>query len=172
METNNKYVPKNTLEIEETLICDIYYKPTFSLILGALFGVLMFFTGNILAIVLGVFVLAFVLFVYLKVQDYITLSIYPSFVLVYQLGNSEMVRKIYYEDVEEWTCKDSEGKSNAVMIKLKTQEVIYKDTFQTSKAYGKFDKIMHEKETRAIQQEKNRQRELKFKFKWPFKKKK
>ncbi len=172
METNNKYVPKSTVEIEETLICDIGYKPTTSLILGVIFGVLMFFTGNILAIVLGVFVLAFAIFVYLKVADYITLSIYPSFVLVYQLKNEEMVRKIYYEDIEEWTCKDAEGKSNSVMIKLKTQEVIYKDTFQTSKVYGKFDKIMHEKETRAIQQEKNRQREFKFKFKWPFKKKK
>ena len=42
----------------------------------------------------------------------------------------------------------------------------------TTKIYEKFDKIMHEKETRAIQQEKNRQREFKFKFKWPFKKKK
>ena len=133
METNNKYEPKNTIEIEETLICDIYYKPTFSLILGAIFGVLMFFTGNLLAIMLGLFILVFVIFVYLKVKDYITLSIYPSFVLIYQLGNTEMVRKIYYEDFEEWTCKDSEGKSNAVMIKLKTQEVIYKDTFQTSK---------------------------------------
>ena len=172
METNNKYVPKSTLELEETLICDINYKPTFSLILGAIFGILMFFTGNIIAIVLGIFVLAFVIFVHFKVEDYLTLSIYPSYVLVYKLDSSELVRKIYYEDIEEWTCKDSDGKSNCVMIKLKTQEVIYKDTFQSSKVYGKFDKIMHEKETRAIQQEKNRQREFKFKFKWPFKKKK
>ena len=119
-----------------------------------------------------VFVLAFVAFVFLKVEDYLTLSIFPTFVLVYQLGSTEMVRKINYEDIEEWTCKDNEGKSNCVMIKLKTQEVIYKDTFQSSKVYGKFDKIMHEKETRAIQQEKNRQREFKFKFRWPFKKKK
>ena len=93
--------------------------------------------------------------------------------LIYKLDNNDLVRKIAYEEVEEWTCKDDGGKSNCVMIKLKTQEVIYKDTFQSSKVYSQFDKIMHEKETRAIQQEKNRQRQLKFKFKfkWPFKKK-
>ena len=66
MEQNNKFVPKSTIEIEETLICDIYYKPTFSLILGAIFGVLMLFTGNMLTIALGAFILAFVIFVYVN----------------------------------------------------------------------------------------------------------
>ena len=121
MEQNNKFVPKNTIEIEETLICDVNYKPTLSLILGAIFGVLMLFTGNILSIGLGVFILAFVIFVHMTIKDRITLSIYPSFVLIYQLDNTDNVRKIYYEDIEEWTCKDSDGKNNSVMIKLKTQ---------------------------------------------------
>ncbi len=171
MENNKEYVELSSLELTGKHICDINYKPTSTLIgafvFVALMVVLTVFTKSIYGVILGVFVLVYAIFVTKTVKDYRTLSIYDTYVLVSKLDSPNEVKKINYEDVEEWTCKNNEGKANCVMFKLKDGEVIYKDTFQFNKAFNELNKLMPEKETMAIKKERQRQVQMKFKFRLP-----
>ena len=150
MENNKEYVELNSLELTGKHICDVNYKPTSTLIIGFIFALAMLLTRHLYGVILAVFVFAYTVFVSKTVKDYRTLSIYDTYVLVSEIDNSSKVRKICYEDVEEWTCKNNEGKANCVMFKLKDGEVIYKDTFQFNKAFNELNKLMPEKETISL----------------------
>lgn len=167
MENNKEYVELSSLELTGNHICDINYKPNRTLIGAFVFAALMVITMNIYCVIIGVFVLIYAVFVYKTVEDYRTLSIYDTYVLITELDNPEKVRKINYDDVEEWTCKNNEGKANCVFFKLKDGEMIYKDTFQFNQAYNELNKIMPEKESMAIKRERQRKVQMKFKFKLP-----
>ena len=171
MENNKEYVELSSLELTGNHICDINYKPNSTLIgafvFVALMVVLTIWTKSIYGVILGVFVLAYAVFVTKTVKDYRTLSIYDTFVLISELDNSNKVRKINYDDIEEWTCKNNEGKANCVMFKLKDGEVIYKDTFQFGKAFAELNKLMPAKESMAIKKERQRKVQMKFKFRLP-----
>lgn len=167
MENNKEYVELSSIELTGNHICDINYKPNSTLIGAFIFAALMIITMNIYCIIIGVFVLVYAVFVTKTVNDYRTLSIYDTFVLISELDNSDKVRKINYDDVEEWTCKNNEGKANCVMFKLKDGEVIYKDTFQFGKAFNELNKLMPTKESMAIKKERQRKVQMKFKFKLP-----
>ena len=169
---DNKYVNKNELEINEKLIIDVKFKPMNTLIFGAVLGVLCCVTLNTYAIILGGVILAYSLFVYMNVKDYITLSIYETFVLVYAYESEDQVRVIKYDDVVEWGCKTDEGKSNAMMFRLNTGEVVYKDTFQANKAFSALNKIMPERESRTMQLEEFKAKGKNYKFRLPFGRKK
>ena len=167
-----KYVPLSSLDLHGE--CNqIMFKPKGTLYGGLVAGVVLLFLKHPLFIGLGVFILALDLFVIFKVNDYTTLTIYPTFVLVHQLDHAENVRVVEFEDIEEWTAKDNEGKTNCIIFKLKSGEMIYKDTFESTKAFNRLNKLMPEKEMRAVQARKNREKkvEFKFRFKNPFKKK-
>ncbi len=91
---------------------------------------------------------------------------------MYAYQSEDLVRVIKYEDVVEWGCKTDEGKSNAMMFRLNTGEVIYKDTFQANKAFSALNKIMPERETRTMQLEEFKAKGKNYKFRLPFGKKK
>lgn len=167
MENNKNFVELSSLELTGNHICDINYKPMSTLIIGLICGVILIATLNVYAIILGIFVLVYTAFVTKTVKDYRTLSIYDTYVLISDLDNENKVRKINYDDVVEWTCKNNDGKANCVMFKLNDGEVIYKDTFQFNKAFNELNKLMPEKETMAIKRERLRKVEMKFKFKLP-----
>lgn len=169
---DNNYVNKSELDINEKLIVDVKFKPMSTLIFGGVLGGVCCATLNPLAIVLGGVILLYSIFVYMNVKDYITLSIYETFVLVYAYQSEDLVRVIKYEDVVEWGCKTDEGKSNAMMFRLNTGEVIYKDTFQANKAFSALNKIMPERETRTMQLEEFKAKGKNYKFRLPFGKKK
>lgn len=164
MENNKQYVEKKSLELTGKHISDIHYKPKTTLMVAYVFAALMLITMNIYCIILSVFVLIYALFVTKTVEDYLTLSIYDTYVLVSELDNPEKVRKINYEDIEEWTCKNNEGKANCIMFKLIDGEVIYKDTFQFNKAFNELNKLIPEKETMAIKKARLSKVQMKFKF--------
>ena len=175
----SKYVELSSLEINEECVAKIKYKPVTSLYVGLFFSILFIALMNLATVILGLFILAYTCFVHFVVKDAPALDIYPSFALIYKLDAPHLVRKVDYEDVEEWTCSDNEGRSSCVKLKLFSGELIYKDTFQSAKVYRQFSKIMRDKESRLVQhrkmEEKNRQMKSKFRFKlpfkWPFKKK-
>lgn len=171
---DTKMVPVDEILDCGTLVKEVFYKPKSAPYICAIFSLLLVITLNWVAIILGVFVFAFVLFVSFKIEDYKTMNIYDRCIVIYDTHDLNKARKVNYEDVEEWTVKSSEGISDALMLKLKNGDVVYKDTFQTGIAYKELNKIMPEKESRAVQAEKNKKRSAKFKFKFPsfnFKKK-
>ncbi len=173
VEEGPKYVEKSTLSLPSTYLSLILFKPKSTMLIAAVFAILFILMGQVLTIVLGLFIFAFALFVQFKVKDYPTLEVYDDFVLVYKLDSDSLVRKLDYCDIEEWTCKDNEGKSNCVVFKLYNGETIYKDTFLSGKAYRLFRKLMGDKESRVVQHQKmverNKKVKPKFRFKLPFK---
>ena len=168
-----KYVELSSLQINEECMARIKYKPVTSLYVGLFFSILFIALMNLATVILGLFILGYTCFVHFVVKDAPSLDIYSTFALVYKLDSPNLVRKVDYEDVEEWTCSDNEGRSSCVKIKLTNGELIYKDTFQSGKVYRLFSKIMRDKESRLVQhrkmEEKNRKMKSKFRFKLPFK---
>ncbi len=168
-----KYVDKSTLHLTEQCIAKVMYKPVTTLYIGVAAGIAFIAMMNLATVILGLFILAYTLFVSFVVKDAPAMDIYSTFALIYKLDEPTLVRKVDYKDIEEWTCTDNEGKSNCVKIKLANGEIIYKDTFQSAKVYRLFNKMMRDKESRIVQhrkmEEKNRQMKSKFRFKLPFK---
>lgn len=172
MENNKDYVLKSSLELDGKHICDITYKPKTTLVISLVCGLLFIATLNIYCVILGAFMLLYVVFVAKTVKDYPIISLYDTYMLIYELESYDMVRRINYVDIEEWTCKDTKGQNNCVRFKLIDGENIYKDTFQTSKAYSELNKLIPEKESLAIKHARQKDIKMKFKFKLPFKFKK
>lgn len=157
------------IENNGSLIKEIFYKPQTATIICCIVAVLFIATMKTYAIILGVFILAIAVFVIFKIKDYKTLGIYDTYVIVYSTEDPNYGRRVEMDEITEWCCKNSQGMSDAVMLRLNTGEVIYKDTFQTNKAFKALDKIIPSKETQAIKAAENKKKKLK--FSWPFKKK-
>lgn len=164
---NSKYISVEELTDCGSLIKEISYKPKTAPYVCAGLAAVLLITMNWIAIILGIFIIAFILFVTFKIEDYRTLTIYDQCIVVYDRKNLDLARKITYDEVEEWTVKSAEGITDALMLKLKDGDVIYKDTFQTSDVYKALKKIIPMKETREVRAEKNRQKKVKFRFKLP-----
>lgn len=166
------YIPENEITGCGNCIKNIMFKPKSAPIICGVFALLLLLIRSWISIALAIFTIAMVLYVALKVDDYKTISIYDNCIVLYDTKQPELARKIDYADVVEWTVKASEGASDALMLKLSSGEILYKDTFQVSLVYKELNKLMPEKESRAIQAEKNKQTSAKFKFRFPkFKKK-
>ena len=168
-----KYVELSSLQINEECMARIKYKPVTSLYVGLFFSILFIALMNLATVILGLFILGYTCFVHFVVKDAPAMEIYSTFTLIYKLDSDHLVRVIKYEDVEEWACADNEGRSSCVKFNLTNGEVVYKDTFQSSKVYRLFNKLMREKESRLVQhrkrEEKNKKMKSKFRFKLPFK---
>ena len=154
---------------EGTLIGEVWYKPQRAVILSCILAFLLILTGNILAICLAIFTLAISLFVNHAVKDYKTVDVYDSYLIVYS-SEDGMARKILFDDIEEWVCKNGTNAADALKVDLKDGEVIYKNTFQIGKLLRYMNKALPDKEAKKVQEEKNKDKKLK--FSWPFKKKK
>ena len=157
----SKYVDKATLQISEQCLGKIMYKPVSTLYIGIFAGACFIAFMNLATVILGLFILAYVLFVHFVVKDAPAMEIYSTFTLIYKLDSDHLVRVIKYEDVEEWACADNEGRSSCVKFNLTNGEVVYKDTFQSSKVYRLFNKLMREKESRLVQHRKREEKNKK-----------
>lgn len=166
------YIPENEITGCGKLIKNIMFKPKAAPIVCTFFAILLILIKSWISIALAIFTIVMVVYVALKVKDYKTISIYDNCIVLYDTHQTDLARKIDYSDVVEWTVKASQGASDALMLKLNTGEIIYKDSFQVSSVYRELNKLMPERESRAIQAEKNKQSSAKFKFRFPkFKKK-
>lgn len=160
--SNKSLKPLELIDNDGQLIGEVFYKPHRAIIFGSITALLLAITRQPLAILLGVFVLALSLYVHYIIKDRKTLGVYDSYIIVYASDNPNLVRKISFDDIEEWDCKANENGVDAFMIKLIDQEVIYKDTFQLPKAFKLLRKVLPLKETRKIEEEKYKKKKLKF----------
>ena len=166
-ENKEKYQNEKEVLRDGQMVVTINYKPKTAYMITILVSVALCLSFNWILVAFGVFVLALSCFVLFYVKDHKVMDIYDYYVLIYNLDN-DMVRRINYEEVTEWTCKHGETGADAIMLKLVDEEVIYKDTFHTGKAYRAFNKIMPEKESQARKDAESAKTKLKFSN--PFKK--
>jgi len=168
MEENNQKIEDITGT--GTLIGEVWYKPQWAVIVCCFIAFLLCLTANYMAIILAVFIFAISFFVNHSVKDYKTVEVYDYYLIIYSAIDDETGRRILCDDIVEWTCKNGNNAADALMIELEGGEVVYKNTFQIAKLFRYLNKVIPEKESKRIQEEKNKNTKLK--FSWPFKKKK
>ncbi len=161
MEKNLEFVNVEELKPEGKLIKKIGFKSKFSEVLFFIIGAALCFTFNTYAIILGLFLISIALAVFVLVKDYKTLDIYEKGVVVYDTKDVTKGLYIPYDDLQEWTGKYSEyGSPEAIMFKLKSGQQIYKNTFLANTAFLRLNKLIGEKESKAIAAEKRRNQPL------------
>lgn len=159
---DEKMVLLSEIEIDKPLIKTIKYKPTFSVYAVIIIGILLMLTRHIAFVLLGLFFIGLACIVLFVVKEKDTLSIYENFVIVHDFSRPDYGRKVLYDDIVEWNCSSKDGNSSGITLKLIGDEVVYKDTFQTSAAFKELNKIMPAKETQAIRIEENKKKQLVF----------
>lgn len=160
----------DTIDNNGKLIGEVWYKPHTTIIICGVIAILLIFTRNIAAIILALCVAVIVFFVNTRIKDHKALGVYDEYVLVYFTDDPEYARKINYSDIAEWTCKNGTTGDDAMMFQLADGELVYKNTFQISKAMRLMNKVLPDKESKKVQEMKNKEKKLK--FDWPFKKRK
>ncbi len=148
----------------------IGYKPVFATIVIAILAICLIATLNWAAIVLGAFILIIDIVTIICVKDRTVMDIYDQGVLLYDSDDNSKAYFIDYDDVQRWTAKKNNGANEAIYFKLNDGTEIYKNTFQSSKAFRQLNLLIGDKEELAIKS-KNLQVSIKNPFKDWFKKK-
>ncbi len=151
-----EYQDVKDLQITSEKLADVYYKPKSPIVVAIVIAVLIFLINSIYAKILGVFVLALGLAVLKFVKDYIVLTFYKDRVVLFK---NDKAYEIEYDEISEWNT--SSEKDYQVLIKLKDGRQASVETFNTTEAYKQFDKLIPEKSTLKIQQERIRNVEIK-----------
>ena len=173
MAENKKVIELNSVSINELNLSGKYlntimYKPTLSIYIIFFCSIfLLLFVHQLFAILLGIFLAVMSAFVMFGVQDYKVADVYDDGILIYADETGEKGAKINLEDIVEWSVLSNDTASNAIMLKLQDGRTIYKNTFQMNKAYKSLMAVLNGKETRQIEMEKNKNKELVFRN--PFK---
>ncbi len=145
----------------------IYFKPKYAQIIVALCGIALVFFGQIIAIIMGIFLLAFAIIVQFGVRDFLVFELTNHSIIIYDAkGKEEVIEEIEYVAIEEWNV--NRKKSYSLYLKLIDGREILRDTYQVGKLERRLKKYIHDKETMEIQARKNR--ETKLTFRNPFKK--
>jgi len=168
----DKFQVTNDTEQLGSFIGEVGYKPKWALIICCVIGVALCLTMNWIAILFGVMLAGISLFLNYKVKEYKVMGIYDQGILLYPNPNKkeDSIRRIHFDEIAEWTVKSGANSADALMIQRADNEILYIVTFQTGKAANFLNKVIPNKESRKIQEEKNKQKAVK--FKWPFKKRK
>ncbi|NLZ75092.1 MAG: hypothetical protein GX914_01155 [Erysipelotrichia bacterium] len=161
MEKKIEYVDIAELKPEGKLIKAIGFKSKLSETIALMVGIALCATLNIYAIILGLFFIVLSVVVMVLVKDYKTIDIYEKGVIIYNSNDVTKAAYIPYKDLQEWGGKYSEyGSSEAIMFKLKDGETIYKNTFLANRAYIYLNRLLSEKESKAIAAEKRKNQPL------------
>ncbi|MBR0473386.1 MAG: hypothetical protein IJJ19_00130 [Erysipelotrichaceae bacterium] len=163
LEEKIKATEINAINITGNLVKSIMFKNNISAYIIMVCGAFLFLLRNIWGYLLGVFSIGIALFVLLKVKDHKVMDIYDDAIVMYADDEGKTAAKISFDEIIEWTIQNNASGVDAVMLKLKSGEVIYKNTFQVSKCYDTLMKFISERESRVIQMEKNRQKEFNLK---------
>ncbi len=151
-------------------IKSIGYKPVVATVIMALLAVAFIITLKTIAILLGVFILIIDVITIVCVKDRTVMDIYDQGVLLYDSEDRTKAYFIDYADVERWTAKKDSGANEAIYFKLNDGTEVYKNTFQSARAFRQLNLLIGDKEELAIKS-KNWQVSIKNPFKDWFKKK-
>ena len=164
----SKYMDINEIDLTGTLIGKVGYKPQYAVIFICVGAALLCLTRNWIAIALAGFMAAISLFVNQAVKERKTVDIYQEFLIIYSSDDDGKAIKIGVDDIVQWECKSGTTSADALCIKLKSEEEVFKNTFQTSKMFRYMNKCIPSKEATSIKEKENRKKKLKFSL--PFRK--
>ncbi len=145
-----EYKDVKKVETQGKLVKEIGYKPIGATVVGLVISVGLIVLRNKFSIILGLFFLILDLIVLFAVKDYKVMDIYENGVLIYDLENTSLVYFLPFDQISKWTVKRENGANDAVYFQLTSQAEIYKNTFQSAKAFRCLNSLIGEKEEMAI----------------------
>jgi hypothetical protein len=141
-----KYENIDKIEIKDTFIKKIGYKPYSAHIICLLATIALIATLNKGAIIFGVLLLTLNMTSFIFVKDHPTLSIFDKGVLVYDPNDPNKACYITYDDIASWTSKKDKNQMPSIYFKLTNNTEIYISTSQSNKAFHLLNKYIEDKE--------------------------
>ena len=151
---NEELLDVNEIRPEGTPLKSITYKPYFPCYVAIAAGVGFILIRQWAFIILGIIFIGLAAFVLFRVKDRKVIDIYQQGVLIYGMDDDSKGIYLNYDQISEWGAKSSQNGSECVFFVVEEGQRIYKDTFQAMAAYRELNKLIPEKESEHIRQEK------------------
>ena len=141
------------IEIDGDFIGDVMYKPTWPIYVMMVFAFALLFVNSWAARILAIFIAFIVAFVFFKVKDKKTISVYSKCILLYDFDGIKAV-KISNSDIARYDTGTVE--QYKVLIELLNGRQIFKETFRMDEAIKYLKIALPHKSTQEVNQIKNK----------------
>jgi len=122
----------------------IFSKPTTTLYVCIVLGVLMILSGKLF--VLGICVLPLAAIGLWKIPNEKRVEFYENCLVLYQPKEKEMCEKIDYDSISEWYIKQGINTGDFFQMKLMSNQIVQVECFNSGKIVKHLNKIMPDKE--------------------------
>lgn len=133
---------------------EIHFKPYAIIYTMMAISVLMIVFNVLRA--LGIIMLALVLIVMIKVQDYIQFAFYQECLVIYHPGEHDTCQMIPFDQIAEWTILHHKSTGDTLYIHTKDNQDILEPAVHSSPVYQKMMKRLPKLESQELKMEKMR----------------
>lgn len=147
------YQELKDIEIEGDFIGNIMYKPTWPIYIMMIFAFALLFVNSWAARALAIFIGAITAFVFFKIDDKKTLSVYTKCILIYDY-DGEKAFKIDNSDIAKYDTGITE--QYKILIELVNGRQLFKETYRMSDAVKYLKVALPKKSTQEVNREKNK----------------
>ena len=144
-----KYINIEEVKTEGNFIKAINFKPKMPIFIVGAIGIALLFVNHLVARILGAFCILISFFVFKEIEDYKVLDIFDKGIMVYGDKQAKFACFIPFDLIKEWNINRDNG-HDTLEIKLEDGRVVYKDSFEISKAYRTLYNLLKEKEKNYI----------------------
>lgn len=145
--TNNFLIsnlPKN-----EKPAYSIYFKPTKSILICFIVGIIMFIFDFIPLI--GILISIFSALIFFITPNYLIFQAYKTFFVIYNKNDKINCQLIYWNDVKEWAYKSGNNGMDSLIIKTNDNNIHVINLYSPAKIIHCFNKFVSEKESYNVQ---------------------
>ena len=141
-----KYMNIDKIEIKDTFVKKIGYKPYTAHIICLITTILLIATLNKMLIIFGVLLFTLNMATFMFVKDRPTISIFDKGLLIYDPNDINKACYINYDDIASWTSTKDKNQFPSIYLKLTNNNEIYINTSQNNKAFYCLNKYIGNKE--------------------------
>lgn len=151
-----KYSKVEEIKVDSPLVEAVNFKPKAAPIICIIAGAAICFVPGVLPKILGCVFIIFAFLVIRYVQDKKVMDIYKDGAVIYNSKDQSLAFWLDFAQVSEWRVDRGNGQ-DAIIFIFSDGSKLPVVSFNISKAYYSLDKVLHDKEERVIQAEKNKQ---------------
>lgn len=149
-------------------IVEVKTKPYFAINLCLIVGVACIIYRKLW--VLGVFMLVLAIFALWKVPNEKRVDFFEDFFIIYYPDQNELCQLIRHEDVEEWYIRNGTNTPDFFQLKLKGNQIVSVECFNSSKIVRRLNKVMPEREANKKKIDNMKISPINMNIKWPWRK--
>lgn len=157
MEKNYIYQNVEDINVDSNIVQTIMFKPVKAPIICFVAGVAMLFINILLFRILGAFFILMAIVVYFGIKDKKVVDVHEKGLVIYNSSNQSLAYYLDFNDIKMWEVNHDNGHDSIIFTLTDNQRAVI-DTFQIEKAYDAIDKQIHDKEKRAIEAKKNKEK--------------